>query len=755
MQSKRASVHPAPASTNLAGMENEAMGIGEILRGYFGDQQQKAVALEWGQKWAELTGKTYTASHLASSLSRLMKNDPVGIRFFFLTPEKGEPLFDLLDVPHDQRRHIRKMANELLVPVEQQPARLLVNITPWHGTRDELDQVFRAVESVVLREHGLFPAVLVLTEEQYRALPRTFDDWKARVRICRVTPEEADSVLEDEAGVEGLVLSPTRFPDYSRWAAIAVRSGSLVLEPPDAFEVFQKRGALAPLPRIDAPVGDDVDGDGGGHELELPDDPLRLRRLMWELSTEQGARDLGWSAGDRLALGRRLGISVASTESERVDARLAMLGRQLAAQGVRGVASCSTDELARVLLRAKTRETGPTVLRVDGSLHLINIPAEVAEQFANEPIVRVHAVKAPSSPLARVLGLLSTWVHEDYLRDPFLESALPALAVPGEDERLVVHARTSLLRCPAKPPERHGDLVPDPLVVLGALLGPALPPVTARLVPKRSEGRPVQFVAVLEKVRSQLSSDEPWLSGRPRWLDDVVATESDRIVWVSLEEWHGDEQSGRLSYEPQIREARPLHFPPDRWTPTDEDTWLSMVEHSPAFGMAPIEPDFNRIEGSHSSRGPVRGRVYKERGTVGWEGIRAQAAQLWQAIRRAVAGGNCVSMGPGVVLLDLAAGVSASVSLRVWPGGTGKPLEVRVPVSISGKGTDDAEMLSVVTADFETGFRVGSYRESRTLPSGLELCGEGVVVTVILTVNTVTAASLGANGLATIAAADD
>ena len=245
------------------------MGIGEILRGYFGDQQQKAVALEWGQKWAELTGKTYTASHLASSLSRLMKNDPVGIRFFFLTPEKGEPLFDLLDVPHDQRRHIRKMANELLVPVEQQPARLLVNITPWHGTRDELDQVFRAVESVVLREHGLFPAVIVLTEEQYRALPRTFDDWKARVRICRVTPEEADSVLEDEAGVEGLVLSPTRFPDYSRWAAIAVRSGSLVLEPPDALESLDKGGRL-----VLVGVG------GGDYQLSLAGLIFRPRSII-------------------------------------------------------------------------------------------------------------------------------------------------------------------------------------------------------------------------------------------------------------------------------------------------------------------------------------------------------------------------------------------------------------------------------------------------------------------------------------------
>lgn len=728
------------------------MSIGEALEGYLGDRQRKTIGLTWGEAWVKRGGKEYKTSHLISSVSRVMNNDPVGIRFFFHTPEKAGLLFDVLGVGRDDRRRLTLMAEEHLVPMHEQPAKLLVNITPWPSTRDEVDQMFRAVESVMLREHDLFPAVVVLTKEQYRALPRTFDDWKDRVRVCRVSSEDADAIIEDESGSGGLVLSPTPFSDFSRWAAIVIKGGTLVMEPPDALEAFRKGGALAPLPRVEAPLSDDLVSETAGLQPELPDDPLRLRRLMWDLSTEQGARDLGWSAGDRLALGRRLGISVASTESERLDAKLKALERKIADHGVSGVASCSAEELASVLLRAKTRATGPTVLRVGGSLHLINVPTEVANLFADDPAVKAHAVAAPSSPLARMLDELKTWVSEDYLRDPFLESVMSSVVAHGEDGRLAAHARTSLLRRGAKPICRQGDAVSDPLVVLGSLVGLTLPPVMARILPTPSTGG---FVAVMEKARAQLESDEPWLVGRPPWQDDFVVTEADRIVRVHLEEWQGDEQSRRLSYGHEIRKARPLHFPPDNWAPSDEETWLSMAEHSPALSMAPVEPDFDRVAGSSSSRGPVRARASGDRATIGWEAIRTQAAQIWLAIHRAVAGGNTVSVGPGHVLLDVAAGVSASVSLCAWPRGTGKPLEVRVPATISETNGGGAEVLSVATAEFETGSRVESYREVRRLPVGLELSGDGVVVTVRLTVNRVTTGGLGANGLAAVAADDD
>jgi hypothetical protein len=704
------------------------MTIGTRLAGYVGDRQHKEIALEWGKRWRESGGTAYKEQHLISSFSRLMNGNPQGAKLFLGDRERSLVIYDVLGVPEADRRSLDELVRDALIPIDEQAPRHVVDITPWAGTRDTLDQLFRAVEEIVLAEDGLFPVALVLTDDQFRYLPRTFDATEGRVRIVQINGSDPQVAVIEHAGNDALVASPRPFPDFGRWAALAYRDGKLELEPPDAVTRFADGGRLPALPRVEHPLAA-VDAPP---TAPLPKDAVELRRLMVLLSSEDGALTLGAPAAERYAMGRALGIPVASTAQERLEARHAELRRQLQELGGPTPSECAAEDLAAILRRAQTRQMPAMACRVEGTLHLVNVSAEVAATLGTTDDVQVDRVTAQVTPLERLLERLAGWTDEDYLRDPFLETALEGLATAAEDERLLAHARTSLLRCGALSPPHRGEPVEDALAALRDLIGGDLPMVTARLVVPEASAR-ARVLAARSTAIGLRDAADPWLVGRWPRVADVLLRQADALVDVGYPDERSRERSD-LAQSPRTE----VHFPPADWRPDDLNTWLTVVEYSPTFNMVPTDGGFERSALRYSARAPIRCTVTEAFEPVGWQDVVACAAQLWLALRHALDAGDLVRLAAGAALLDLGAGVSLRVDAHKWPRGSEEPVEARLRVGLSESRTPVAQLIpSMIT--HPTGLRVGSYAETAALPAGLELSGHGVVLTARPIVNPLTA----------------
>src|SRR5690606_6456813 len=152
--------------------------------------------------------------------------------------------------------------------------------------------------------------------------------------------QEGASAVEDVAGETALVLSPSRFHDFSRWAATDLPNGEIALDPPDALERFAGEGSRRELPPVEQSLGALVT-DELEVEAALPEDGVRLRKLMMALSTEEGARSLGLEAAQRHALAQRLEIPAASHPEERREAHHAALRARLEGAGLPSPTTCS------------------------------------------------------------------------------------------------------------------------------------------------------------------------------------------------------------------------------------------------------------------------------------------------------------------------------------------------------------------------------------------------------------------------------
>ncbi|MDC3958536.1 hypothetical protein KEG38_32070 [Polyangium jinanense] len=154
------------------------MTLGERLKGYVGERKQAALAAEWLERWSERKeprkGKGWTLDTVTSSFSRCFNDQPEGVRFFFGDRARAVLLFDVLEVPPDARDELLGLAELAMKTGAARPAQLIVDLTAWTGDRALSDELFLAVEEQILKPHRkLLPAVLVITEEQYRWLPRT------------------------------------------------------------------------------------------------------------------------------------------------------------------------------------------------------------------------------------------------------------------------------------------------------------------------------------------------------------------------------------------------------------------------------------------------------------------------------------------------------------------------------------------------------------------------------------------------------
>lgn len=117
------------------------MTLGELLKVHLRDPHtQKSVAMAWLNR----AGDRWKPSTIESHLSRCLKGQRQGVRFFFEVLEHARMLLDVLEVPERDRAPIYAAAEELLKMDKDRPPRLIVDVTARSG-RIEARRLFEAL----------------------------------------------------------------------------------------------------------------------------------------------------------------------------------------------------------------------------------------------------------------------------------------------------------------------------------------------------------------------------------------------------------------------------------------------------------------------------------------------------------------------------------------------------------------------------------------------------------------------------------
>jgi hypothetical protein len=451
-----------------------------------------SLAGEFSTHWQTRKGEALSPQLVAARLQSLLDDKPRGARFFFEEePGRAELLSELLKIPPTDRLWLRSQAARLLSAPESQP-RLVLELTRGPQEPEPLGSLFREIERRLLPS-GILIA-LVLTESQARALPLAIAE-REELRVCRATsPEQGKSLAEKLAGERALVASFQRFPVFSRWLALGFDKKGLVLEPPDALEVFFGQGEL-PSP---APVVEDLASLGVQPapmssllESFLHNSAPHTRQVLWRLQSEAGAKNLKLSPESRLTIAKALGVKALATRREVIEIKVR---RVLSDSGVPFLPrEASPDEKDEALRRASLRPTQHLALWVGDELFLVNYPASYAA--ALREITGLHVLEIACAPaaLSRLRDEIAGWSSEAREADPFLLKAASRLSAPGE-EMLFIHAAASLLLTGALPapvaaPRFEGSWKE----ALQSLLPDEIPPTSLRV----QDVRPPQLVSPL------------------------------------------------------------------------------------------------------------------------------------------------------------------------------------------------------------------------------------------------------------------
>jgi hypothetical protein len=256
LQRKRIRFFGSPRAFILAGMDQPIMtNLSETFGKYVRKQgKQAAVAAMWLERWAagHPSGPTWQLSSVESQLSRLMNDEPQGVRFFFEDPARTELLYDILTVPTKDRERIRTLAEKVC----QTAPRLIVDISAWSGPSELLATLFDELEQKVLRDCPLQPIALVLTEDQWARLPQKYAALRALQQHRVASEVDGPSKAAALADGDALVLAPWPFDPVDRWVAAEFKNNSLSFEPCDGLAAFAEHGVLPALPAVEDSLAD-------------------------------------------------------------------------------------------------------------------------------------------------------------------------------------------------------------------------------------------------------------------------------------------------------------------------------------------------------------------------------------------------------------------------------------------------------------------------------------------------------------------
>lgn len=634
------------------------MTLGERLKGYVGDRKQAALAAEWLARWTERKeprkGKAWTLETITSSFRRCFNDQPEGVRFFFGERARAVLLFDVLEVPVKARDELLVLADAAMRTGTARPAQIIIDLTEWSGDRDKCDPLFLAVEKQILEPYRkLVPVVLLMTEDQYRWLPRTYDDFGDDVRKERLKdPAYARERVAVLAEDQGLVLTPYPFPVFERWVATKYHKRELSFEPADALSVFAEHGELPRLP--DVAHGLAALGAIEISHKELPKDPHALRRLMAELCDEKRVTAMNESAGVRLGWAQKLGITVTSTERERVEAEIATLAAQIQV----GVTAGDAEKLDALLARAKRRPVEATAMRVGDAIHVLN-PKTIATDIENHTRVTVHRIAVPTPALVRLLNELDTWTKYDAADDPLLEHVIERLDSNGAERLAMLHARAQVLLSRTMR-MREAEPVDDWKTPLQALLAEPLPEASLRLnvIDKESYGHQRETLIIcppMHDIANALKSRSAPLCLRP--ADELIAERGTPLLAC----WRQNDDR---------RDPPPILLEEDAKRARDPNRWLDLLEVSPACGG--VATKFEELQRNHLwGWGQSQFHRWREETLPitkrAWHEADCHLALVWLSLRRAFSN-ESIRLSDGTVLLPLCGGIIAEISvLRYLP----------------------------------------------------------------------------------------
>ncbi|SEM03152.1 hypothetical protein SAMN05444354_110303 [Stigmatella aurantiaca] len=652
------------------------MSLGQTLKSYMkSDSKQTHLAASWLEGWKKQSpGKTWTQDTITSHLNRCFQDNPQGIRFFFITDRaRGTLLLELLNVPTQVREDIFEQARRM-VSTEGVPPQMIVDATAWIGDVSRTAALFEAIERQLVTP-GPFPIALLILEEQFKHLPRTYDTLQEqnKVRFERFKePNEAWNRLQELAEEQGLVISARRFGEVDRWLAAEFDGRSLQFAPPEGRSEFQQSGRLSSLSEVVndlsllVPAGSEV-------RAALPDNPLSLRRLMVALRSEEGAAALKISAPQRQGYGLQLGMAVASTPRERLEADISTLGQKLPIP----IQEASPEKLAEARIQASRRGLEPLALRVGNSVHLINVDSKLTEALGKPSWLHVESIPILPSPLHRLLQAVSSWNEDDFLDDPFLEHLIERLD-PSQQERLgFLHARAGLLFNQALPIKAASPVV-DWQPALTGLLATDPPAASLRV---RLASKLIDFVnqerpafAVPLSFAQRTNVDWPLRQVPP--LSDVILDREDNLVEVHACEAVLESEYGYGS----SRRTPDILLPATREAALDTGFWLDLYEAWQEWKKEEARSRSNeyysdrrrkpeRYEALWSSRREhlLQGAIRTWQATEYtfapsfWEEADRELATLWLALRRSVARAPHVRLPDGSVLLQLNPAVLANI----------------------------------------------------------------------------------------------
>lgn len=720
------------------------MTLGEILRNHLSSsgQQQQEAAMAWLAAWEKETTTVPKPTTVTSRLNELLADKAKGVRFFFETEDRrGELLFDVLEVPPSERAELRGQAEEFLANGGRPAPRLVVDVSGWTDDRASCDVLFEQIEREFFAEKRLAPSVLVLTDAQYRWLPRTIDE--LGVEFVRVaTAADGAKRAAERATKRALLVGSGGGVPLERWLAATFGGVALQLEPEDGLARYLDAGRL-PAP---APVRHALDELGFEPLPEsAPPDALERRQLMVALADEDRAEELG-SPEARLGLALALGVTATSTARERLEAELAALTKSTGLEPEAG----SATSLDALLARAARRPVGPTLMRVGDELHLINPEGDELPAHAR---LHVHRITCKEAAIVRLHEALETFGEDDWAEDRLSLGLLHELDPEGAERTLFLHARQTLManeswfRNPAQP---AGDW----RAALSSLLASEPPAAELRLAVtgEVADGTGLGLLARPFAISAdELAQCEdlpkafrcppigPLRIGRGDtwWLVAFAQPSHDhkasRLSFVRGVGWHVDHLDARRggSQDSWV----PDYFVPVMPEALTADAWLDAVEASPAFGashdatLAHFKSDleFMPHRDAQHDWAPERGMIPAST----WQEADRHLALAWMALREGVANAKATVLHDGTVLLQLRAGIVAEVVARDGDSSdtTSAALSLPIKYDKSPYGTRSPWEVGSLTTMVETHsahtYGYGWTSLGYSLPRGLQLCGHG------------------------------
>ncbi len=541
--------------------------------------------------------------------------------------------------------------------------RVVIDLTdgPQGGALADVSEAL--AEKIIARAPGR--VALVITEAQRPLLPARCAEHPS-VRLVVVRDAAAGWVRAGQIADNGaVVISSRRYAPLLHWIAVDWSNPRApALTPSEGLERWKSN-----LPLEDVPAAASLRDlsllldpvDPVKPPAELTSTPGRLRGLIAALSYGREVvvrNERAWNAAPaaadaalRLAWGRSLDVPVAATEGE--WANLLFERAKSLGAGVMAVGN-DTEVIAQ---RAKVARGGSPARAVlaGANLHLVNPTAALRTQMGSLHAVFIHDEAPRTSGFERVRALVRETPWEQWLDDPFMESALARIDPQGADRDELEFARASLLvhdkLRPASAPRRH-----DWRALLTAVVSHNPPEVAIRVPVCETAGAKTTVYLPHREVDRRASQRGKELVG-VRALAPPRITRDDAVVALEAT----TERVGGGEWNAWIAQRR--YLLPSAKVIDDADALVDLFVRAPSRNA--LTPDllrwWNQAPDEHQlglfwpSTPLTAERNF-------WRDADRHLGMLWIALRRALATGLDTTLHDGTGLLEMGGGHVAEVT---------------------------------------------------------------------------------------------